>query len=53
MAANLKITKLDLNKDLNEFKNHVISFPDIKIVAVQKEIGQSFDINIARISKNS
>ena len=37
--------------DLNEFKSHVISFTDIKTVAVQKRIGQSIDINIACASK--
>ena len=36
---------------LNEFKSHVISFTDIKTVAVQKRIGQSIDINIACASK--
>ena len=41
------------HKDLNEFKSHVISFTDIKTVAVQKGIEQSFDINIAHVSKNS
>ena len=39
--------------DLNEFKSHVISFTDIKTVAILKGIGQNFDINIARVSKNS
>ena len=37
--------------DLNEFKSHVISFTDIKTVAVQKRIGQSIDINIVCASK--
>ena len=36
-------------KDLNEFKSHVISFTEIKTVAVQKGIGQSFSITIARV----
>ena len=36
---------------LNEFKSHIISFTDIKTVAVQKRIGQSIDINIACASK--
>ena len=40
-------------KDLNEFKSHVISFTEIKTVAVQKGIEQSFDINVAYVSKNS
>ena len=35
------------HKDRNEFKSHVISS------AVRKGIGQSFDLNIARVSKNS
>ena len=36
-------------KDLNEFKRHVISFTEIKTVAVQKGIGQSFSITIAGV----
>ena len=36
-------------KDLNEFKSHVISFTEIKTVAVQKGIGQSFSITIAGV----
>lgn len=36
-------------KDLNEFKSHVISFTEIKTVAIQKSIGQSFSITIARV----
>ena len=35
------------HKDLKEFKSHVISFNGLK-----KGIGQSYDINIARVSKN-
>ena len=35
--------------DLNEFKSHVISFTEIKTVVVQKGIGRSFSITIARV----
>ena len=34
-------------------QSHVIPFTDMKTVGVQKGIGQSFDPNIARVSKNS
>ena len=40
------------HKDPNEFKSHVISFTDIKTVAVHKGIGQSFDVNTAHVLKN-
>lgn len=41
------------HQDLHEFKRHVRSFTDIKEIAVQKGIDQSFDMSIARVSKNS
>ena len=37
----------------NEFKSHVISFTDIKTVAVQKGIEQTFHTDIAYVSKNT